>query len=149
MSRKRRTGELRRIVEVRDAQQRGAEMRLAAAAQDVERRRAAREEQVEALTLAEADWTRRIQAGVLDPLVCGGWAAAVLEAQAAERTAGHRLDEAQQTASERRDAWRNAEARRSAAGDLVRQASKALARRREETALADQEDRAAARKAAS
>jgi len=140
MARRRDLKTLTALVEVRQVQQRSAEMAVARADAAL---RALRDEQSQTdaqLRDQQDRWSRSISGPVMSLPMANAWSAGILNGEATLRRVNLDIDEADRDRADKAAGWRRSLAQAELASDLARTATRRDQQWREETRIADLSD---------
>lgn len=132
---------LKTLVEVRTVQRLGAEMALSRADAALRRREAEREQALQQLTADQQHWADAVEGASLGLSLARAWAGDILTGEETLRRKQDEVARAREERAERASEWRAADARCEAISEIAREAGRRDARRRDEAALSDLEDR--------
>lgn len=140
MARRRDLKTLKDLVEVRQVQQRGAEM--AVARTDAALNALCDEQALTLTRLGEQQdrWSRSISGPVMSLPIASAWSAQILDGEAALRGVNLDIENARRDRADKATAWRMASARTDLATDLETSARRQHQTRRDEARLADLSD---------
>jgi len=136
---------IKKSLEVRRLQERGAHMESARAISALGSAMAAEDDRQEQLQQEQDDWTRCLSEPTVSLSIVGAWSAQISRSETALNEATLKTAEAEEERDSRLDEWRGALAKADAAGQLTRRAVVSLRRKREEAAQAELSDRISGR----
>lgn len=147
MARREHLRQLKAFAEIREAQQRAADARLAEAQRGVAHQEARLSAEQERQADRGEAWAVSAAQGRIDLPLALAWSHALLEGEVTVTRAARAVRRAEDRRDGARVASREAEARREAIDDVVTQATRRARRRAEEASIADAEDLYAQRRA--